>query len=47
MSEEQIIVNEIYSYINDKSQRVFTPNVQFAEIMAKKYGTQKVYVEKN
>ena len=46
MSEDQQIVNEIYVYINDKGQRVFTPNLQFAEIMANKYGT-KVYVEKN
>jgi hypothetical protein len=47
MSEEQHIESEIYSYITDKGQRVYTPNVQFAEIMANKYGTQKVYVEKN
>ena len=47
MSEDQQIVNEIYAYINDKGQRVYTPNVHFAEIMAKKYGTDKVYVEKN
>jgi hypothetical protein len=46
MSEDQV-VNEIYAYINDKGQKVFTPNVQFAEIMANKYGTGKVYVEKN
>jgi hypothetical protein len=46
MSEELIVVNEIYAYINDKGQKVFTPNVQFAEIMANKYGTE-VYVEKN
>jgi hypothetical protein len=47
MSEDQVIVNEIYAYINDKGQRVYTPNSQFAEIMAKKYGTDNVYVEKN
>lgn len=47
MSEDQQIVNEIYSYTNNEGQRVFTPNYQFAEIMAKKYGTDKVYVEKN
>jgi hypothetical protein len=46
MSEDQVI-NEIYAYVNNKGQKVFTPNVQFAEIMAKKYGTIKVYVEKN
>jgi hypothetical protein len=46
MSEDQV-VNEIYAYINDKGQKVFTPNFQFADIMAKKYGTDEVYVEKN
>jgi hypothetical protein len=48
MSENQeMVVNEIYSYITNKGQRVYTPNVEFAEIMAKKYGTNEVYVEKN
>ena len=47
MSEDQQIINEIYAYINDKGQKVYTPNVNFADIMAKKYGTDKVYVEKN
>ena len=47
MSEDQELINEIYAYTNGKAQKVYTPNVQFAEIMAKKYGTIKVYVEKN
>ena len=38
---------EVFAYINDKGQRVFTPNLEFAKIMANKYGTFKVYVEKN
>ena len=46
MSEDQV-VNEIYTYINNEGQKVYTPNYQFADIMAKKYGTDKVYVEKN
>jgi hypothetical protein len=46
MSEDQV-VNEIYAYINNEGQKVYTPNYQFADIMAKKYGTDKVYVEKN
>ena len=46
MSEDQV-VNEIYAYINNEGQKVYTPNYQFADIMAKKYGTEKVYVEKN
>ena len=45
MSEDQV-VNEIYTYINNEGQKVYTPNYQFADIMAKKYGTDKVYVEK-
>ena len=46
MNEDQV-VNEIYAYINNEGQKVYTPNYQFADIMAKKYGTDKVYVEKN
>ena len=46
MNEDQV-VNEIYAYINNEGQKVYTPNYQFADIMAKKYGTEKVYVEKN
>jgi hypothetical protein len=46
MSEDQV-VNEIYAYINNEGQKVYTPNYQFADIMAKKYGTDMVYVEKN
>jgi len=46
MSEETIKENEIYVYVNDKQQEVVTPNLEFAHIMAVKYGTKKVYVEK-
>ena len=46
MSEtKENIVNEIFAYINDKGMRVFTPNFEFAHLMATKYGTIKVYVE--
>jgi hypothetical protein len=47
MSEETTKENEIYVYVNDKGQKVVTPNLEFAHLMAIKYGTQKVYVEKN
>jgi hypothetical protein len=47
MSEDQQVVNEIYAYIDGKGQKVYTPNYQFADIMATKYGTNDVYVEKN
>jgi hypothetical protein len=46
MSEETIKENEIYAYVNDKGQKVVTPNLEFAHLMAFKYGTEKVYVEK-
>lgn len=44
--ETQVIEIEIFGYINDKGQRVFTPNLEFAHIMATKYGTDKVFIEK-
>jgi hypothetical protein len=43
---EDYFVNEIYAYINGKGQKVYTPNFQFADIMAKKYNTDGVYIEK-
>lgn len=47
MFENTNEVVEIYAYINGKGQKVYTPNYQFADIMAIKYGTNDVYVEKN
>jgi len=44
--ETQVIEIELFSYLNDKGQRLFTPNFEFADVMARKYGTFKVYVEK-
>jgi hypothetical protein len=44
--ETQVIEIEIFGYINDKGQKVFTPNLEFAHIMATKYGTKNVYLEK-
>jgi len=46
-SETQVIEIEIFGYVNDKGQKVFTPNLEFAHIMATKYGTKNVYIEKN
>ena len=37
---------EIYGYINSKGQKVFTPNFEFAKIMATKNGDEEVFVEK-
>lgn len=45
--EQEVTVNEVYAYINDKGQMVYTPNLEFANLMANKYDTQTVYVEKN
>jgi len=45
-SETQVIEIEIFGYVNDKGQTVFTPNLEFAHIMATKYGTQHVFIEK-
>jgi hypothetical protein len=44
--ETQVIEVEIYGYINNEGQRVFTPNLEFAHIMATKYGTNQVFIEK-
>lgn len=38
---------ELYSYVNNKGQKVFTPNLEFAYLMAEKYGTKEVFVEKH
>ena len=46
MTETQNESIEIYGYINNEGQKVYTPNLEFAHIMADKYGTQDVYVEK-
>lgn len=46
MSEVTNDVVEIYAYINDKGQKVYTPNLEFAHIMATKHNSD-VYVERN
>jgi hypothetical protein len=38
--------NVIYGYINGKGEKVFTPNLDFANIMAHKYETYKLFEEK-
>jgi sulfur relay (sulfurtransferase) DsrF/TusC family protein len=37
----------VYIYTNDKGEKVVTPNLEFAHLVAEKYGTNNVYVEKN
>ena len=46
MTEIQNETVEIYGYINNDGQKVFTPNLEFAHIMATKYGTTHVFIEK-
>ena len=48
MSEVQNEVTEveIYGYVNAEGQRVYTPNLEFAYIMATKSGTEHVFIEK-
>lgn len=43
----EIEENVIYGYRNESGVLLFTPNLEFATIMATKYGTSKIYVEKN
>lgn len=45
--ENEVVGVEIYGYTDNKGQRVFTPNLEFAKIMANKYGTYEVITEKN
>jgi hypothetical protein len=44
--ENEVVDIEIYGYINSKGQKVFTPNFEFAKIMATKNGDEEVFVEK-
>lgn len=47
MEETEKEIIEVYSYLNTKGKRVYTPNLEFAKIMANKYGTNNVFVENN
>lgn len=47
MEETQTEIVEVYSYINPNGVTVYTPNLEFAKIMANKYGTFIVNVENN
>ena len=44
--ETQVIEIDLYGYVNDKGQKLYTPNLEFAHIMATKYGTEHVFIEK-
>jgi len=50
MSEQntttEVKENIIYGYINGNGEKVFTPNLEFAKIMAYKYETYKLFEEK-
>jgi hypothetical protein len=47
MEETQKEITEVYSYNNPKGVKVYTPNLEFAKIMANKYGTFVVNIENN
>lgn len=47
MVDANILEVELYGYKNDKGQMLWTPNLEFARIQADKYGSERVYVEKN
>lgn len=51
MSEEisnvEVKEDELYGYRNDNGLLLWTSNVTFAQSQANKYGTFKIYVEKN
>jgi hypothetical protein len=40
------VENIIYSYVNDKNEKVHTPNLEFAKIMSYKYETYNVFEER-
>ena len=44
--ENEVNVVEIYGYINKENKKVYTPNLEFAKIMANKYETFSVFEEK-
>ena len=47
-NEETVVVeNVIYGYTNNNGQMVYTPNLEFAHIMAEKYGTKIVSIIKD
>jgi hypothetical protein len=46
--ENQAVVVEIkmYGYKNEEGKMLWTSNLEFANIMANKYGSETVYIEK-
>ena len=45
--QTQVVENLIFFYKTQKDHKLYTPNVELAEVRAKHYGTDNVYVEKN
>lgn len=43
----QVVENLIFFYKTQQGQKLYTSNVELAEVRAKHYGTDNVYVEKN
>lgn len=45
-TQTEVKENEIFGYRDVKGMMLWTSNLEFAQIMAKKYGNGKIYVEK-
>ena len=45
-NQTTVIEIKIYGYKNQNGMMLWTSNVDFANIMARKYGTEMVYIEK-
>ena len=46
MSEDLMTIVEIFYYYDDKGRKLYTANEVFANVRAKFYGTENVFVEK-
>lgn len=44
--ENEVVEVVVYAYFNNKRQKLYTPNLEFAQIMANKYNSD-VFIEKN
>ena len=45
-NQTEVIEIKIYGYKNQNGMMLWTSNLEFANIMANKYGTDIVYIEK-
>jgi hypothetical protein len=45
-NQTEVIEIKIYGYKNQQGMTLWTSNLEFANVMANKYGTLDVYIEK-